>query len=306
VWDDTKGMLQYPLASFRYAYRKSPNGKFKSVYGDTLDKVTNFNETDDELFESDVPMETRALIDLYGDTDEMSTNHRVVYIDIEVDSTGGFPNVEEADKEITAIALYDQLSTTYYALVLDPDSRVNSDDITIKPKNGAKLEVRGYSNEIALLSAFLNLWEELAPTIVTGWNCIPLTQSVWGKDRILRMKDVVPGKLHDSDLLNTFPMAVKEKWCITLANGSKIYSSGDHKFPVRLVNPSNYITFQESSHSDFFDIDLRTRQIASFSGPNDVYCQVVVRNNTNPDNPNYTTDQLYLAGLIYTDWQPEG
>ena len=170
VWDDEKGQLDYPMSSFRYAYRKSASGKFKSIYGDILEKILSFNENDPDLFESDIPMETRVLVDLYGDSDDVSKNHRVTFIDIEVDSTGGFPNVEEADKEITAIALYDQLGNQYHVLVLDPDERVSHEKITLVPKNGAPLKIRGFNNEMSLLTAFLNLWEEIAPSIVTGWN----------------------------------------------------------------------------------------------------------------------------------------
>lgn len=170
VWDDGKGLMEYPMSSFRYAYRRSTGGKFKSVYGDELEKILSFNENDPDLFESDVPMETRVLVDLYGDSDDMSKGNRVAFIDIEVDATGGFPNIEEADKEITAIALYDQLVNKYYVLVLDPDDRISNEKIELTPRNGAPVKVLGFDNETSLLTTFLNLWEEIAPTIVTGWN----------------------------------------------------------------------------------------------------------------------------------------
>jgi DNA polymerase elongation subunit (family B) len=170
VWDDKTGYQQYPLESFRYAYKKSPSGKFLSVYDDPLVKVVNFDDTDPELFESDVPLETRILVDLYKDSDEVSEGHRLVVIDIEVDSTGGFPNIEDPDKEVTAICLYDQLTNEYNVLVLDPDDRISHEKISIELIHNGKLKVRGFENETSLLKAFLNLWETLSPTIVSGWN----------------------------------------------------------------------------------------------------------------------------------------
>ena len=43
------------------------------------------------LFESDVPPETRILVDQYTDSEEMSTGHRIMTIDIEVEVTDGIP-----------------------------------------------------------------------------------------------------------------------------------------------------------------------------------------------------------------------
>jgi DNA polymerase elongation subunit (family B) len=115
------------------------------------------------LFESDVPAETRVLIDAYEDSDDSSTGHRVVYYDIEVSTEGGFPTVDEADKEITAIALYDAATEQYTAFILDKEQRLQD----YKKDN---VEVRGFQDEDSLLMHFLTKWEEIQPTIATGWN----------------------------------------------------------------------------------------------------------------------------------------
>jgi len=115
------------------------------------------------LFESDVPAETRVLIDAYEDSDDSSTGHRVVYYDIEVSTEGGFPTVDEADKEITAIALYDAATEQYTAFILDKEHRLQD----YKKDN---VEVRGFQDESSLLMHFLTKWEEIQPTIATGWN----------------------------------------------------------------------------------------------------------------------------------------
>ena len=161
LWDDTKGYVTIPYRP--YAYRKREGGMYRSIYGDELEKVYKFNPKDPSLFESDVPAETRILIDAYEDNDEPSEGHRVVYLDIEVSTEGGFPNVEEADKEITAIAIYDSLTAKYTAFILDKENKLND---FVKEN----VEVRSFTEEDSLLMHFLTKWEEIQPTISTGWN----------------------------------------------------------------------------------------------------------------------------------------
>jgi len=161
LWDDTNGYVTIPYRP--YAYRKREGGMYRSIYGDELEKVYKFNPKDPSLFESDVPAETRCLIDAYEDSDEPSEGHRVVYLDIEVSTEGGFPNVEEADKEITAIAIYDSLTAKYTAFILDKEHKLND---FVKEN----VEVRSFTDEDSLLMHFLTKWEEIQPTISTGWN----------------------------------------------------------------------------------------------------------------------------------------
>jgi DNA polymerase elongation subunit (family B) len=161
LWDD-----EHPYTSFKhkpYAYKKSRDGRYKSIYGDKLERIEKFNPRDPNLFESDVPWDTRVLIDAYSDSDEVSTKHRRAYIDIEVDSVGGYPNIEDPIKEVTAIALLDEVKDTYYCFILDKDGVVqneNKDNTIILP----------YLHEEDLLVAFLKKWDEVKPTIVSGWN----------------------------------------------------------------------------------------------------------------------------------------
>ena len=84
----------------------------------------------------------------------------VTTIDIETDSSGGFPDIATADKQVTAITL----------------------------RNGDKSVVMGYfpytpesenvtyiqcENEQKLLEMFIKCWrsEQFLPDIITGWNC---------------------------------------------------------------------------------------------------------------------------------------
>jgi DNA polymerase elongation subunit (family B) len=161
LWDDEKGHLQFPFRN--YAFRKSTSGTFSSIYGDKLEKIYNFNPRDPSLFESDVPLETRILIDAYEDSDEQSKGHVIATIDIEVSTEGGFPVIAEGDKEITAIALHDSSTQKYTVFILDKERKIQD---TI---NG-DVEIRSFDNEESLLMHFYTKWEEIQPTIVTGWN----------------------------------------------------------------------------------------------------------------------------------------
>lgn len=161
LWDDQKGLTKFPYP--RYAYKRKIKGNFKSLYGDELEKVRGFDERDPDLFESDVQPELRVLLDTYEDSDDPSKGHRIVIIDIETSTEGGFPDITKGDKAITAIALYDYVSTTYYSYVLDPDGKI--------PKSHTgNVVIESFVHEEDLLSAFLTKWEEIRPSIVSGWN----------------------------------------------------------------------------------------------------------------------------------------
>jgi len=161
LWDDTHGYTSFPYP--RYAYRRKPCGKFKSLYGDELEKIFNYDEREPNLFESDVSPEMRVLIDAYDDSDEPSKGHRVLVIDIETSTEGGFPDITQGDKTITAIALYDQAGNTYYSYVLDADGKIPCSHV-------GNVVTESFRCEENLLTTFLNKWEEIRPTIVTGWN----------------------------------------------------------------------------------------------------------------------------------------
>lgn len=179
IWDDESGLKKYDMASFKYAYKRKTGGQYTSIYGDELEKVYNFNGSDPDVFESDVPIETRVLLDLYADSDEPSKNHRIGVVDIEVSTVGGFPNLETADKEITGISLYDYMTRTCYSFILDKHGLLEKSETKVEPWYGKDVKsVEGnenvvilpFDNEENLLIAFMDKWQECAFTVITGWN----------------------------------------------------------------------------------------------------------------------------------------
>ena len=161
LWDDVNGYAS--VKHLPYAYRPKAGGKYTSIYGQELERVEKYNPRDPRLLESDVPVETKFLIDVYKDSDDVSINHRMVILDIEVDSTHGYPNVAKPIQKITAIALYDAANDHYYCYVLDEDGVVENEKTD-------KRTVLAFLHEEDLLTAFMQRWKSIKPTIATGWN----------------------------------------------------------------------------------------------------------------------------------------
>ena len=96
-----------------------------------------------------------------GDIDYDPTIISLVNIDIEVAADQGFPNIQTADKEITAITM--KKDNTY--VVLGCGDYVN---------NNSELDVRYIhcKEESDLLLKFLDVWrsKSFSPDVVTGWN----------------------------------------------------------------------------------------------------------------------------------------
>ena len=161
IWDDEKGYFVIPYK--RYAYVKDRGGTHTSLYGDRLRKVYKFDADTPNLFESDVPPETRTLVDQYGSSEELSINHNIMIIDIEVEVTDGFPMPEDADNKVTSIATHDSNSDTYYAFVLDEENRLNI-------KSDKNIIIKRFENEYELLQSFMVEYLKWKPTIITGWN----------------------------------------------------------------------------------------------------------------------------------------
>lgn len=86
-----------------------------------------------------------------------TTQVKTAFLDIEVDSEGGFPNIREADKKITAITISDGVDYWVFGYRDFIPQQDNIEYIQCK-------------NERDLLYRFLAIWKEIDPDIVTGWN----------------------------------------------------------------------------------------------------------------------------------------
>lgn len=275
--------------------------KYKDVYGKSYD-IINF----DSIHES------RQFLEKYKDVDNFEVhgynNHAytfiydtykdmkfdmdlisVVTVDIEVAADEGFPDIKTATKEITAIAL--RRNEKVVVLGCGDYKQHKENVVYIKCEN-----------EEILLEKFLEVWNSrfFSPDIVTGWNCIPVDSSVWTKDKITTIKNIEVGDvLYDSKVLNKSPISHKNVYVQKLSNGATIQSSKDHKFPYRLCEKGRYTKLNIGGKSLSYDSDMTVEQAINCNDEKFVY--VPLRKNDNVGNEDYSLDQCYLMGLIYTD-----
>ena len=161
LWDSKRGYMAYPYT--RYAYERAERGEFKSIYGDKLTKIYKFKGDDPTLFESDVPETTRALVDMYSESDDVSDGHVILTYDIECEMTSGIPDPLEATNELTSIALHDSATKQAWVLVMDKEGKMVE-------KTTDKCIVFPFRDERDMLMKYLELYEMINPSIVTGWN----------------------------------------------------------------------------------------------------------------------------------------
>lgn len=135
--------------------------KSKRQYKDFLDqystienaRVYGFGAREFELVHAFINEEYKD--DIQYDVSQMS----VVYLDIETDSEGGFPDLETADKEVTAITI--KKNGQFLVFGCQPYKSENPNVLYFKCKD-----------EVDLLEKFIKVWQssQYSPDVVTGWN----------------------------------------------------------------------------------------------------------------------------------------
>jgi len=103
------------------------------------------------------------LVDAYTDSDIPSEGHVILTYDIEVEMESGLPNVELAENELTAIGLHDSATNQYYVLIMDKSGKLTE-------RKTEKAIVIPFRDEISMIRKYLDLYEYINPSIVTGWN----------------------------------------------------------------------------------------------------------------------------------------
>lgn len=161
--DDKTGWSEFKY--HRPRFKIDPNGQYPTLDGKRANAVTKYDWKDNSLYESDLDAYTAVLIDRYKDTDDTAEWQNIIYFDIECEIAGALTPelIKNAPTKITSIAVYDNNTQKYYCLILDEAKQLE----TINEENRAVIP---FTHEHDLLHAFLNLWEELDPTIITGWN----------------------------------------------------------------------------------------------------------------------------------------
>jgi DNA polymerase elongation subunit (family B) len=161
--DDKTGWSEFKYT--RPRFKIDPNGQYQTLDGKRANAVTKYEWKDNSLYESDLDAYTSVLIDKYKDSDDTAEWQNIVYFDIECEIAGALTPelIKNAPTKITSIAVYDNTTQKYYCLILDEKQQLE----TINEENRAIIP---FPHEHDLLHSFLNLWEQLDPTIITGWN----------------------------------------------------------------------------------------------------------------------------------------
>lgn len=163
IFDDIKGLVTLPISDFRYAYVKDPTGKYLSMTGERVSKTRRFTRGHPNVFESDLAIETRVLTDLYLHEDTPSEGNVVMFFDIEVSMENGIPNIHTPNNKITSIAIYDPILSKYTVFVLDKHQ-------VYENKSSDTVDIVFCDNEKSLLHRFIECYETMGPTIISGWN----------------------------------------------------------------------------------------------------------------------------------------
>ena len=161
--DDKTGWSEFKYTRPRFII--DPNGQYPTLDGKRANSITKYDWKDNSLYESDLDANTAVLIDRYKDSDDTAEWQNIVYFDIECEIAGALTPelIKNAPTKITSIAVYDNTTQKYYCLILDENKQIQ----TINEDSRA---IISFQHEHDLLRAFLNLWEQLDPTIITGWN----------------------------------------------------------------------------------------------------------------------------------------
>jgi DNA polymerase elongation subunit (family B) len=191
IRDDEKGWLEKEYQPL--FYKISEEGTLPTLDGKKAKATKRYDKEDPNLYEKDVDPKTRILIDLYKESDEVPKTHNMVFLDIENVMFNPLTSemIRTAPTSITSIALYDNNSKTYICLILDTSGKLNE-------INDPGKIILPFKTEKELLAKFLDVWEVLDPTIVTGWNSdffdMPYIyyriRKVLGQDEVLRLSPI--------------------------------------------------------------------------------------------------------------------
>jgi DNA polymerase elongation subunit (family B) len=161
---------------FYYKDKTLKNPDYKTIFGDPArriecdtwknykQKIERFKSTGLQLFESDVPIETKFIISHYLGQELKIPKFDIWYIDIEVHSTSGFPKPEDANSPITIITVWSTKDNKYYIFAEKDFDTKFLDDAN---ENYTKFI---YKNEEVLLREFMKFVFSKHPDFLSGWN----------------------------------------------------------------------------------------------------------------------------------------
>lgn len=173
--DPKKGRIYQDIPAKYVFYYPEQKGKYKSIYGENLAKVTakSHKEFQKEqriyssykLYENDINPVFRCLEENYLGKDAPKLNVAFFDIEVDFDPERGYASPEDAFMPITAIAVHLQWLDTLVCLAVPPKTLTMEQALEqVKEFPNTIL----YETEHEMLDTFLNLIEDA--DLLSGWN----------------------------------------------------------------------------------------------------------------------------------------
>ena len=164
---------EYPI-KYTFFY-KDPRGKYKSIYGDPLNRIVSKSTKDfrkelainntKQLFESDINPIFQCLSENYLNVDAPKLNVAFFDIETDFDPERGFADPSEPFMPITAISVHLQWMNTLVTLAVPPKT-LTMEEAKEQTKEFPNTHL--FEKEGDMLKTFLDLIEDA--DILTGWN----------------------------------------------------------------------------------------------------------------------------------------
>lgn len=199
-----RGVVDGEHVSYREEYRPTlflPSTKpteFTTIKGEYVEPVQpgtikdcrefvrNYEQVDNFNFYGNTKYIYPFIADKHdGHIDYDINDINIIYLDIETECEGGFPDVENANEVVNLITM--KFKDKYYTFgcgdyelkdIIDPDGK-----ITISKD---EIDYCHCQDEIQLLECFIDKWREFNPDVVTGWN-VQLFDTTYLVNRIARL-----------------------------------------------------------------------------------------------------------------------
>jgi DNA polymerase elongation subunit (family B) len=170
------GRREYKDIPGRYAlYYEDPKGKFTSIYGTPVNKVTcktlkDFHKelkinSNKKIYEADINQIFVCLSDNYLNAEVPKLNVAFFDIEVDFDPERGYASPDDAFMPITAISIHLQWLNTLICLAIPPKGMtIEKAEELVKDFPNTYI----FNNEADMLDTFLNLIEDA--DVLTGWN----------------------------------------------------------------------------------------------------------------------------------------
>ena len=164
LWEDS-GYSKVEWTNKAYIECHEADSTHTGLNGEPLKKTANWKSDNSKLHFHDMPPYQKFLVEKYGTNDTPSTTHRELFFDIETEMGDALTEeyIKSAPKKVTSIAWYDKQVDEWGIVILDAKNQLKH----TKARNKKIIPCR---TEEELLAKFLELFREIDPDIIVGWN----------------------------------------------------------------------------------------------------------------------------------------